>query len=62
MTRHTYLVALNTWSCHHVWIEAKSEGAAEEAALELWAEDDSAFSYKDGGVDGVLVLDSRAGR
>jgi hypothetical protein len=42
-----------------VWIEADSEEAAEHIAQELWSQDESRFSYKDGGIDGVSVLDSR---
>ena len=54
-----YLLALVAWSTHHVWIKADGEDQAEDRARELWAEDESAFSYKDGGVDGVTVLESR---
>jgi hypothetical protein len=54
-----YLVALVAWSTHHLWIKADNETQAEDQAHELWAEDESAFSYKDGGVDGVTVLETR---
>ena len=57
--QHEYLVALVAWSTHHVWIKADNEHQAEDQAQQLWAEDESAFSYKDGGIDDVTVLESR---
>jgi hypothetical protein len=57
-----FLVALVAWSSQHVWIEADSEKSAEERARELWGEDENAFAYKDGGIDGVTVLESRERR
>jgi hypothetical protein len=54
-----YLVQLIAWSTHHVWIEADSEPAAERIAQQLWSQDENRFSCKDGGIDGVSVLDSR---
>jgi DNA polymerase IIIc chi subunit len=59
MKRRSYLVALVAWSCHHVWVEADNEHHAETLAEELWAEDDTSFSHKDGGIDSVTVLESR---
>jgi hypothetical protein len=57
-----FLVSLVTWSTHHAWIEAASEEAAEELARKLWSEDENAFAYKDGGIDGVTILESRKRR
>ena len=54
-----FLVALVTWSTHHVWIKAGNADDAEDRAHELWAEDDSQFSYKDGGIDGTSIIETR---
>jgi hypothetical protein len=66
MTKHSspgelreYLVAVVAWSTHHAWIKADSEEDAEDLAQHVWVQDDSAFSYKDGGIDAVTVLESR---
>ena len=48
-----YLVALAAWSSHHIWVQAENADDAEALAHELWSKDESAFSYKDGGIDGV---------
>lgn len=58
-TKREYLVALVSWSTHHVWINAASEKAAITKAEELWFKDENAFSYKDGGIDDVSILESR---
>ena len=51
------LIAITAWSTHHAWVEATSEDAAIAEAERLWRENEDSFSYKDGGIDCVTVLE-----
>ncbi|MFZ4602992.1 MAG: hypothetical protein ACOYM8_11090 [Caulobacterales bacterium] len=59
---HTrYRVILCEWLSHEIWIDAATEADAEDAAVEIWADEGAdAFSWKDSGVDGAMVVDSIA--
>ncbi len=54
-----YLVALDVRSTLHAWIAAASEVAAIETAEQLYEHDDSVFTAKGGGIDSIVVLESR---
>jgi hypothetical protein len=58
-TTREYCVGINAWSLNVIWVEADSAEHAHTLAQDLWSQDESAFSYKDGGIDGVFVLSSR---
>lgn len=59
---HTrYRVVLCEWLSYEIWVDARDEAEAEDYANTVWAEEGSdAFSWKDSGVDGVMVVDSIA--
>ena len=58
-----FQVTLMSWSAQRVVVQARDAEHAEELAEELWQEDDSQFSHKDGGIDGFDVeeLDAEVG-
>jgi hypothetical protein len=57
--KRCYLVALISWSTHHIWVDAGSHADAMSIARQLWSKDQTRFRYTDGGIDGTSVLDSR---
>jgi hypothetical protein len=48
-------VTVIEWLSHKAVIEADTAEEAEAKAEQLWAEDMEAFSFSDGGLDGVVV-------
>lgn len=55
LTAKRYCVTIQRWESHAAVVEASSQEEAETAALALWESDSEAFSFKDGGIDGVTV-------
>ncbi len=53
--RKTFSVMLNVWETHRIILEAADEAEAETIARTRWNDDPEAFSFKDGGIDGVHI-------
>lgn len=60
----TFRVFITAWSAHTAIVDAPDETSAMAIAEALWGEDENAFSYRDGGIDGITAeeIDAERGR
>lgn len=53
----SYRVSLVAYGVYAVWVTAESREAACAVAERLWRKDHSAFTWCDGGIEHIEVLD-----